>query len=132
MIRTRFSLPALAIALGTAVSAPVSADPTFGIGFSIAFGGGQPQVGAGLRVYSDDDEDEVAASLGLDYLFTSQGLRPTIGAAYLMDNSYIGLDLGYDITRGSIDFGAGAGFAETDDDSGGGNAGNVGRGGGVD
>jgi hypothetical protein len=102
-----------------AVAAPASADPTIGIGFSLSFGGGQPQLGAGVRVFSDDDEDEFAASIGLDYVFTTQSVRPTIGGAYLMDDSYIGLDLGYNSTLGTFDFGAGAGFADTDDDSGG-------------
>jgi len=120
---SRLAPSALAVALGTTAAVPVSADPTFGIGFSLSFGGGQTQVGAGVRVFSDDDEDEVAASVGLDYLFTSQSLRPTIGAAYLFDNGYVGADVGYDFTRGGIDFGAGAGFADTDDDDGPGLAG---------
>ena len=113
----RPSLYALAASLCTAIAAPVSADPTFGIGFSLSFGGGQPQLGAGVRLFSDDDEDEVAASVGLDYVFTTQSLRPTIGAAYLMDDSYIGLDLGFNPAVKSFDFGASAGITDTDDDS---------------
>ena len=116
MIRTRLSLHALAASVCIAVAAPVSADPTIGIGFSLSFGGGQPQLGGGLRVFSDDDEDEVAASVGLDYVFTTQSLRPTIGAAYLMDDSYLGLDLGYNYTLGTIDFGGSAGISDTEDD----------------
>ncbi|MEI4231330.1 hypothetical protein [Roseovarius sp. D22-M7] len=118
MTRTRLSLYALAASVGSAVAAPVSADPTIGIGFSLSFGGGQPQLGAGVRVFSNDEEDELAASIGLDYVFTTQSVRPTIGAAYLMEDSYIGLDAGYNSTLGTFDFGAGAGFADTDDDSG--------------
>ncbi|MFO7758021.1 MAG: hypothetical protein R6V26_05990 [Roseovarius sp.] len=115
MTPSRLWLYPLAASLGT-FAAPVSADPTIGIGFSLSFGGGQPQLGAGARVFSDDEEDEVAASLGLDYVFTTQSLRPTIGAAYLLDGGYVGLDLGYNSTLGAFDFGAGAGFADTDDD----------------
>lgn len=119
MIPSRLSLYALAASLGT-LAAPVSADPTIGIGFSLSFGGGgQPQLGAGVRVFSDDDEDEVAASAGLDYVFTTQSWRPTIGAAYLMEDTYLGLDLGYNYTLGTFDFGGGVGIVDTDDDSGG-------------
>lgn len=119
MTRTRLSLYALAASISTALAAPVSADPAIGIGFSLSFGGGQPQLGAGLRVFSDDDEDEFAASIGLDYVFTTQSLRPTVGAAYLMDDSYVGLDLGYSYNLGTFDFGASAGITDTEDDSGG-------------
>jgi len=118
MIPSRLSLYALAASLGT-FAAPVSADPTIGIGFSLSFGGGQPQLGAGVRVFSDDDEDEFAAALGLDYVFTTQSWRPTIGAAYLMEDSYLGLDVGYNYTLGTFDFGGGLGVVDTDDDSGG-------------
>ena len=104
--------------LASAFAAPVSADPTVGIGFSLSFGGGQPQLGAGVRVFSDDDEDEFVASVGLDYVFTTQSVRPTIGAAYLMDDSYVGLDLGFNSTLKSIDYGASAGLVDTNDDSG--------------
>lgn len=115
MIPPRLSLYALAASLGTALAAPVSADPSIGIGFSLSFGGGQPQLGAGARVFSDDEEDELAASVGLDYVFTTQSWRPTIGAAYLMNDSYLGLDAGYNYTLGAFDVGAGAGLADTDD-----------------
>jgi len=120
---SRLTPSALAVALGTTAAVPASADPTFGIGFSLSFGGGQPQVGAGVRVFSDDDEDEVAASVGLDYVFTSQSLRPTIGAAYLFDNGYVGADVGYNLSAGTFDVGGSAGFADTDDDDGPGLAG---------
>lgn len=115
MTRTRLSLYALAASLSTAVAAPVSADPTIGLGFSLSFGGGQPQLGAGVRVFSNDEEDEFAAALGLDYVFTTQSLRPTVGAAYLMDDSYVGLDVGYNYTLGVFDVGGGLGLADTED-----------------
>lgn len=125
MIPSRLSLYALAASL-CGLAAPVNADPTIGIGFSLSFGGGgQPQLGAGVRVFSDDDEDEFAASVGLDYVFTTQSLRPTIGAAYLMENSYLGLDFGYNYTLGTFDFGGGVGIVDTDDNSGGSSRGDV-------
>ena len=40
---SRLTPSALAVALGTTAAVPASADPTFGIGFSLSFGGGQPQ-----------------------------------------------------------------------------------------
>lgn len=113
--RTSF-LYAVAAALGLTVAAPASADPTVGVGFTITFGGGQPNVGAGLRVFSNDEEDEFAASLGLDYLFTTRNVRPSIGAAYLFDSGYVGVDLGYGLNGGGFDVGVGAGFADTEDD----------------
>jgi len=98
MTRTRLSLYALAASIGTA-AAPVGADPSIGVGFSLSFGGA----------------DEFAAALGVDYVFTTQSLRPTIGAAYLMEDSYAGLDVGYNYTLGVFDVGGGVGLADTDD-----------------
>ena len=46
-------------------------------------------------------------------MFQSKRVRPTIGAAYLGSNSYIGLDLGYDFTRQGVDYSVGAGLANT-------------------
>ena len=114
MTRTRLSLYALAASIGTA-AAPVGADPSIGVGFSLSFGGAQPQLGAGVRVFLNDEEDEFAAALGVDYVFTTQSLRPTIGAAYLMEDSYAGLDVGYNYTLGVFDVGGGVGLADTDD-----------------
>ncbi len=115
MTLPRLSLCTLAASVGTALAAPASADPTIGIGFSLSFGGGQPQLGAGARIFSDDEEDEFAASVGLDYVFTTQSWRPTVGAAYLMDDSYVGADVGYNYTLGAFDVGGGIGLADTDD-----------------
>lgn len=118
MIAKRPSLYVLAASTSTILAGPVSADPTLGIGFSLSFGGGQPQLGAGVRVFSNDEEDEFAGSIGLDYVFTTQSLRPTIGAAYLLEDSYVGLDVGYSSTLGTFDIGGSAGLADTDDDDG--------------
>lgn len=70
-------------------------------------------MGVGLRVFSDNRRDKVAGSVGVDYMFGSGRVRPTIGAAYLDRNGYVGVDLGYDFGRGSIDFGAGIGVTNT-------------------
>jgi hypothetical protein len=106
-----------AIALITAATlcsaCPVLADPTIGFGLNLTFGAGQPDVGLGLRVFSDDREDEFAGSVGVDYMFRSQSWRGSVGAAYMMDNSYIELNGGYNFSSGSFDFGIGAGGAKT-------------------
>lgn len=108
------ALTAAALALATAL--PASADPSFGIGLSLVFGGtSQPQFGVGLRAFSTDEEDKGAVSLGVDYLFASQNWRPTIGAAYLSKNSYLGIDVGYGLYGAGVDFGVSGGFVDTKD-----------------
>lgn len=104
---------AMLCAVSATLSAPAAADPAVGFGLTITFGAGQPEVGAGLRVFSNDEEDKLAASLGLDYMFTSQSFRGSLGAAYLMNDSYIGLDGGYNFTTGTFGFGIGGGTVDT-------------------
>ncbi len=77
-----------------ALAAPAMADPTLGLGLSFTFGGGKPQAGIGLRVFSDDQRDSFVASAGVDYMFGSQSWRGTVGGAYLGNDTYIGLDMG--------------------------------------
>jgi hypothetical protein len=102
------------ITAATLLSAsPALADPTFGLGLTFSFGGGQPDVGVGVRVFSDDREDEFAGSLGLDYMFGSESWRGSLGAAYMMDNSYIELNSGYNFGSRTFDVGIGGGFAKT-------------------
>jgi hypothetical protein len=95
------------------LAAPAVAEPAVGVGFTVAFGGGQPELGAGVRVFSCDEEDAGALTLGLDYMFRSQTWRGSVGAAYLMDNSYIGVDGGYNFQSGAFDVGIGGGWADT-------------------
>ena len=102
-----------AAAVTMALAAPASADPSVGFGLSMSFGGGDVDYGVGVRVFSNDEQDEFAASVGLDYMFQSQRLRPTIGAAYLGDNNYIGLDVGFGLNGEGIDFGVGVGGVNT-------------------
>jgi hypothetical protein len=98
------------------IAAPVSADPTVGFGLNLSFGGGNIETGVGVRVFSNDEEDKFAATVGLDYMLQSKKLRPTVGAAYLGDNAYIGLDLGFDLDGGGVDFGVGVGGVGTEDE----------------
>lgn len=105
-----------ALVLGLAVTSvtPAAADPAVGLGLSFSFGGRSGvDTGIGLRVFSNDKQDQAAASVGLDYMFQSQRIRPSVGAAWLGTNTYVGLDLGYDFTSGGFDFGVGAGGVDT-------------------
>lgn len=104
---------AILCAVSATLSAPAAADPAVGFGLTITFGTGQPEVGAGVRVFSNDEEDQFATSLGLDYLFSSQAFRGSLGGAYLMNNSYVGLDGGYNFTTGTFGVGIGGGVVNT-------------------
>lgn len=98
-----------AILAATAFAAPVQADPAFGFGLSYVFGGGGGDVAIGARVFSDDSPQNGVAAIGLDYKINSQSLRPSVGAAWLDNDIYGDLSLGYDFGAQSVDFGAGLG-----------------------
>jgi len=89
------------------------ADPTVGLGLSFSLGGGKVDTGVGLRLFSDNRRKSAVGSLGLDYMFGSQSWRGTLGAAYLGNNSYIGLDLGIGLRDGAVDFGPSVGVLNT-------------------
>ena len=101
--------------LALTLSTPAFADPTLGFGLNFTFGNGGVSTGVGVQDFSDDEQDKVAASVGLDYMFDSQSWRGSLGAAYIMDNSYIELNGGYDFNNGGFDFGVGGGGANTMD-----------------
>lgn len=99
-----------------ALATPAIADPSLGLGLSLSFGGGgDVDYGVGLRVFSDNEPDELAASVGVDYMFSSQRIRPTIGVAYLGDDAYIGINMGFGINGEGIDLGVGIGGVNTQD-----------------
>lgn len=103
---------AMTCAVPALLAGPALADPTVGIGLSVAFGGGKTESGIGLRLFSDDRRDRGVASLGIDYMFNAQRWRGTAGVAYLGDNAYIGLDLGIGLGDGRFDFGPSIGFVD--------------------
>lgn len=105
-------LPALALGQSLVLAAPARADAALGFGLTITFGPSGPQTGAGLRLFSDDEEDSTVASLGLDYMF-SGGWRASLGVAHLGEEYYIGGDVGYGLTGGGFDFGLSGGWADT-------------------
>ncbi|WP_010139242.1 hypothetical protein [Oceanicola sp. S124] len=110
---TKRLLVVTAMFLGLGLSAPASADPQLGFGVSVAFGGNQPGVGVGARLLSDDDEDSFAASLGVDYMLGAQDWRVSGGLVRLMDESYIGGDIGLRVNGSGIDYGIGMGLTNT-------------------
>jgi hypothetical protein len=105
-------------ALLFALSTPALADPGVGLGLNFTFGNGGVNTGLGVRIFSNDEQDKAAASVGLDYMFGSQSWRGSLGAAYMMDNSYIELNGGYDFGSSEFDFGIGGGITETTEGAG--------------
>ncbi len=105
--------PLIVLAALLSLATPALADPTVGVGLSFSFGGGKPQTGIGLRVFSDNERDSFVGSVGVDYMFGSQSFRGTVGGAYLGDNTYLGLDMGLDFNGGGVGFGFGAGGVGT-------------------
>lgn len=99
------------------LSTPALADPTVGVGFNITFGGGTVNPGVGVRVFSDDEPDEMVGALGVDYMFRSRSVRGSLGAAYLWENGYVELNGGYDFGRQVFEFGASAGGVNTNEKS---------------
>ena len=107
--------PLIALATVLTLSTPAMADPTVGLGLSFSFGGGKPQTGVGLRVFSDNQRDSFVGSVGVDYMFGTQSFRGTVGGAYLGNDTYLGLDMGLDFNGGGVGFGFGAGGVGTKD-----------------
>ena len=95
------------------MSFPLQADPGVGIGFSYVFGEG---AAIGLKVFSDDEEDQGVAEIGIDYVFPSQAWRPHLGAAYLGDDYFVDVNLGYTLGLESWNVAMGAGYTNTDED----------------
>lgn len=90
----------------------VHADPALGVSVSYVFGEG---FAAGVKVFSTDEEDEVAGYLGVDYVFMSGQVRPNLGVAYLFDSAFLGADIGWDIQDGVANFALSGGYADTTD-----------------
>ena len=111
----RHALLASLVAGALSAGVPAAADPVVGLGLTFWFGSGQTQTGIGLRVFSDDQNESVVGSVGVDYILQSQAIVPTLGIAYLQDDAYVGLDLGFDLAGGPLRYGAGLGVTQTAD-----------------
>ena len=101
-----------AVCLAISCSAPaLRADPSVGFGINYIFGG---DWSLGLRIFSDDQAEEVVGALGLDYVIGDQRVRPTAGIAYLEEDFYVGFDIGYDFNARGVDFSVGLGVVDAD------------------
>ena len=98
----------------TGLATPAFSDPSIGFGLNFSFGGNVVVTSLGVRGFTDNEEDKVAGSLGLDYVFGENRVRPTVGVAYPGSNNYMGLDLCFG--SGQVEFGLGAGVVDTADD----------------
>lgn len=92
------------------LSCPAYADPTFMVGLSLNFGGGQePALGVTGKVLSSDQPDEVVGAAGATYFFDGYwGLDAGLG--YTFDNSAITLTYDFLNERPQIS----AGWADID------------------
>ena len=115
MVRVKRKLRILTMtcAVPALMASPALADPAVGFGFTIKFGSGVVEPGFGIRIFSDDEEDAGAVSIGLDYMFFSQTWRGTAGIAYLGDDWFVGFDLGFGLSGEGVDFGISAGGVDT-------------------
>ena len=102
------------LAASAALTLPLSttADVGAGVGVSYVFGQG-PAVG--LKIVSDDEETETVGTFGIDYLITSGSWRPNIGVGYVGKNNYGDINVGFNLSTGQFDFGAGGGYADTEE-----------------
>ena len=101
----------LAILMAFSLSAEAR-DMGVGLGVSYIFGKG-PAVG--IKAFSDDQENKGAATLGVDYVFSSQSFRPNIGVAYQGQGYFGDVNIGYSFGEQKVDFGTGAGWSNADD-----------------
>lgn len=96
----------------TLFASPVVAEPTLGLGLSLAFGSSPaPEMGIGLRVLSDNERDSDVVTGGVDYMIGANRWRGTVGIARLGSEAYVGVDLGFGLTGGGFDLGLSAGSA---------------------
>ncbi len=99
-------LGAACVAGVVATGGVAQADPSFGFGLNYVFGG---DWAVGVRIFHDDEPGSAVLALGADYKFGSQAFRPTVGVAYLEEDYYIDLSLGYDTRLQALDYGIGGG-----------------------
>ena len=110
----KYSTLAPILAIGVAVSTAfvanaAKADPSYGLGVSFIFGGGQSDIAIGAKVFADDQPQNETLSLGLDYKINAQSFRPNVGVAYFDNDVYGDINIGYDLGAQGIDFGVGVG-----------------------
>ncbi|MFT6913893.1 MAG: hypothetical protein ACJAWL_000179 [Motiliproteus sp.] len=95
-----------AIVAASLMTPMAQADAGVGAGMTYVFGQG---VAVGLKVFTNDKEDQAVGSAGLDYMLGTGAWRPNVGVGYLGDSVYGDLNAGYDYQKGAWNLGAGAG-----------------------
>lgn len=110
--KSLFSIAAAA-ALAFGSSTTYANDVGFGLGVSYVFGSG---FAVGVKAFSNDEDNETVAALGLDYLIQAGAFRPNIGVAYQGEGYYTDANVGYNLGTGAIDFGLGGGASDSDDE----------------
>jgi hypothetical protein len=95
--------------LTATLSSPLTlhAETSFGIGVSYIFGEG---IAVSGKVFADDEEYQVGAAAGIDYMLKTGAWRPNMGVAYIGDHNYGDLNVGYNLKNKAIDFGVGVGY----------------------
>lgn len=101
-----------AAALAFASSAVQANDVGLGLGVSYVFDSG---FAVGVKAFSNDEDNETVAAVGLDYLVQAGAFRPNIGVAYQGEGYYTDANVGYNLGTDSFDFGLGAGASDSDD-----------------
>lgn len=115
-MKTKFWTLLAATAAAMSFSGAAVASAGVGVGLGWSFGGPKGVSGAtaGIKVFSTDKEDKAAASLGLDYAFAERSFRPNVGVAYIgKNNIYLDANVGYLMSKRSMNFGLGAGYVDT-------------------
>ncbi|WP_131177596.1 hypothetical protein [Phytopseudomonas dryadis] len=103
-----------AVAVLASLSLGADADDIgFGIGVSYVFGEGPA---LGVKAFSSDEEKRGALSLGLDYVFSKQSLRPNVGVAYQGSDYFGDANVGYTMKTQSVNFALGAGWSNAKED----------------
>lgn len=91
------------------------AEPTVGFGLTFKFGNDGADPGLALRLFSDNRQNRLAGTAGLDFLFRSMRFRPTLGASFVGEDVFFGVDfgLGNGFSSGGINVGISGGYVNT-------------------
>lgn len=91
------------------------AEPAVGLGLTFKFGQNDIDPGVALRLFSDNRQNRLAGTVGLDFLFRSWTVRPTLGASYVGKDLFFGFDfgLGGGFSSGGINTGFSGGYVNT-------------------
>lgn len=108
-------ISALSFFLINAQSAHADSNIGLGIGVTYVFGTENNRgFAVGAKLFSSNEENKAAASVGIDYMLSSSSFRPNIGLSYLYKTDfYNDINIGYDLNLKKINWGVGAGYTKT-------------------